>query len=264
MTEFLIGTGGWAYFHVPKVHPLVAYSKAFDFVEANSTFYEIPNLKRVESWHTTVPLGFKFSVRCNQIVTHKFKFEAVPETFEVLEKMVAICKILNSEILHFQTPPTFRPNKANAEIIMNFLSSAKLNSIRPALEVRSTDDMYPSFTKAIQDLNIIHTVDLLKGSFRGWCFGEVKFTDYLRMQLDLLDAKLLDWNFFYWSVNKGEATLRANSKRNRPKQELVSTLYSYPVPVPNKFNGVFYDTGVEKRGLTVFLGEKARVLRGDN
>ncbi len=103
-----------------------------------------------------------------------------------------------------------------------------------------------------------------KDSFRGWCFGEVKLTDYLRMQLDLLDSKLLDWNFFYWSVNKGEATLRANSKRNRPKQELVSTLYSYHVPIPNKFNGAFYDTGVEKRGLTVFLGEKARVLRGNN
>ena len=71
-------------------------------------------------------------------------------------------------------------------------------------------------------------------------------------------------NFFYWTVNKGEATLRANSKKNRPKQKLVSTLYSYPVPVPNKYKGAFYDTGVEKRGLTIFLGEKGRVIRGDN
>jgi len=85
----------------------------------------------------------------------------------------------------------------------------------------------------------------------------------MRMQLDLLDAKLLDWNFFYWTVNKGEGTLRANSTKNRPKQELVSTLHSYSVPIPRKVDRVFYDTGIEKRGLTVFLGEKGKVILGD-
>ena len=163
MTEFLIGAGGWAYFHVPQVHPLVAYSKAYDFVEVNSTFYEIPKLKTVESWRKIVPPGFKFSVRCNQVVIHKFKFKAVPETFEVLEKMVVICKILDAEILHFQTPPSFLPNKANAETIMDFFSSAKLDSIRAALEIRSTSDTEPGFFKIMQDLNIIHAIDLLKG-----------------------------------------------------------------------------------------------------
>ena len=109
----------------------------------------------------------------------------------------------------------------------------------------------------------IHIESDRRGSFRSWCFGEVRLTDYLRMQLDLLDAKLLDWNFFYWSVNKGEGTLRVNSKKNRPKQELVSTLYSYSVPIPKKVEGVIYDTGIEKRGLTIFLGEKGKIIRGD-
>ena len=104
----------------------------------------------------------------------------------------------------------------------------------------------------------------MHGSFRSWCFAEVRLTDYMRMQLDLLDAKLLDWNFFYWTVKKGEGTLRANSKKNRPKQELVSTLHSYTVPIPKeKVEPVFYDTGIDKRGLTVFLGEKGKVVRSD-
>ncbi|MEJ2281892.1 MAG: hypothetical protein P8X97_08340 [Candidatus Bathyarchaeota archaeon] len=110
-------------------------------------------------------------------------------------------------------------------------------------------------------LSNIYLMSDKKGSFRGWCFDEVRSTDYLRMQLDLLDAKLLDWNFFYWTVNKGIATLRANSKKDRPRQKLVSTLYSYEVPVPNKYRGAFYDTGIEKRGSTIFLGEKARIIR---
>ena len=63
LTEFRIGTGGWKYFKIPDIHPLVAYSKAFNFVEVNSTFYEIPEIKMVESWRRLVPHNFVFSVR---------------------------------------------------------------------------------------------------------------------------------------------------------------------------------------------------------
>ena len=109
----------------------------------------------------------------------------------------------------------------------------------------------------------IHIVSDKKVSFRSWCFGEVRFTDYLRMQLDLIDAGLLDYNFFWWTVQQSKATLRTGQKKNRRKQELVSTLYSYSVPIPTKVEGVIYDTGIEKRGLTIFLGEKGRIIRGD-
>ena len=84
------------------------------------------------------------------------------------------------------------------------------------------------------------------------------------MQLDLIDSGILDYNFFWWTVNKSKATLRTNQKKNRPKQELVSTPHSYSVPIPDRFYYAIYDTGVEKRGLTIFLGEKGRVIRGDN
>ena len=40
-----IGAGGWAYFQVPGSDSLTAYSKAFDFVEVNSTFYTTPSIK---------------------------------------------------------------------------------------------------------------------------------------------------------------------------------------------------------------------------
>ena len=103
-----------------------------------------------------------------------------------------------------------------------------------------------------------------KGSFRSWCFGEVKFTDYMRMQLDLLDARILDYNFSYWTMNKGEGTLRGDSKQNRPPQELVSILHSYSVPIPERVKRACYDTGIDKRGLTIFLGEKGRILWGNN
>jgi hypothetical protein len=69
LTDFLIGTGGWAYFKVPDIHPLKAYSRAFNFVEVNSTFYEIPKMERAKSWRRIVPPDFEFSV----LIEPKFK-----------------------------------------------------------------------------------------------------------------------------------------------------------------------------------------------
>jgi len=50
-----IGAGGWAYFKVPGMDSLTAYSKAFDFVEVNSTFYTTPSMEIVRSWRQRVP-----------------------------------------------------------------------------------------------------------------------------------------------------------------------------------------------------------------
>ena len=162
MTKFLIGTGGWAYFQVPNVHPLVAYSRAFNFVEVNSTFYKIPNLKRVESWRRMVPSDFEFSVRCNKELTHNLRFQSVPKAYEIIERMVAICKVLRADLLHFQTPPSVKPSKSNGKIIGDFFSTINLGEIRPVLEIRSQDPMDSSFIEVLRELNIIHSVDLLK------------------------------------------------------------------------------------------------------
>jgi uncharacterized protein YecE (DUF72 family) len=50
VTQYLIGTGGWAYFNAPDRSSLEAYSKVFNFVEVNCTFYEYPEIGRVEHW----------------------------------------------------------------------------------------------------------------------------------------------------------------------------------------------------------------------
>jgi uncharacterized protein YecE (DUF72 family) len=164
LTRYLIGAGGWAYFQVPDVHPLVAYSRAFNFVEVNSTFYEIPNFRLVESWRRVVPPDFEFAVRCNKSLTHKYKFQPTPQAFEVLEKMTTICSTLKAEVLHLQTPPTFQPTKDNVHLIRNFLSATDLKGVRIALETRGVKrSLSPDLVKVMQDHNMIHCVDLSKG-----------------------------------------------------------------------------------------------------
>jgi len=163
LKRFLIGAGGWTYFQVPGLRPLVAYSRAFDFVEVNSTFYEIPSLKLAKSWRNLVPLDFEFAVRCNRALTHKHKFQPISQAFEVLEKMVAICSTLEAEIIHLQTPATFQPTKINAELIRNFFSSTDLKGIRIALEMKSAKEyLNPDLVKMMQDHNMILCVDLSK------------------------------------------------------------------------------------------------------
>ena len=101
-------------------------------------------------------------------------------------------------------------------------------------------------------------------SFHGLCFEPAKWTSYLRMQLDLIDMGLLDYNFFYWAVFKNMGTIRTGFKQNRPAPEIVDFLYSYPVHFPTKIRRVIYDTGLQKRGLTVFIGENGKIVWGDD
>jgi len=161
LVGYLIGTGGWAYFHVPGLRSLAAYSRLFSFVEVNSTFYQIPNLKTVESWRRQVQPDFGFSVRCNKDVTHKYQFQPAEEAFEILGQMVAICEALNAEILHMQTPSSFQPDEENARLLDSFMSSVTLKNVRIALEVRGSNQaLSTDFMRVMQDHNMIHSIDL--------------------------------------------------------------------------------------------------------
>jgi uncharacterized protein YecE (DUF72 family) len=165
LTEYLIGAGGWAYFRVPGVHPLVAYSKAFNFVEVNSTFYQMPSLKEVETWRKLVPPDFQFSVRANRKISHKLNSEPTSEAFGILDAMKRICGALNADILHLLVPASVSPSKTSSQTFQDFLRSANLGGLRLALEIRgtSTSELPPELVKVMQDNNVIHCVDLANG-----------------------------------------------------------------------------------------------------
>ena|SRR5487761_2626232 len=95
-------------------------------------------------------------------------------------------------------------------------------------------------------LSNIFIVSDKPNSFRAYCFTQVDFRTYLKI---LLSINHLCYNFFYWTVFRGKATLRTSGKKNREKQKLVSVLPSYSVPIPKNFDSVIYDTGLEKLGI---------------
>lgn len=161
MGDYLIGTGGWAYFQVPGLRSLIAYSKVFSFVEVNSTFYQIPNLKTVESWRRRVPPDFEFSVRCNRLVSHTHQFRSSQEAFDAFDQTITVCRTLRAEILHVQAPATFEPSNENADVLRSFLASVNLRGVRVAFELREANrNLSSNFVEVMRDYDLVHCVDL--------------------------------------------------------------------------------------------------------
>ena len=162
MTDYLVGTGGWAYFKVPEKPSLKAYSEVFNFVEVNYTFYEYPDRRIVEQWRRTVPGDFTFALRCHQDLTHRIGLKPVDEAYHVLSRMVSYCEILDSPFLVLETPASYVINDEVAEIARDFLSSSTLRGVHFVWEVRAPLTL--AALDLMRDFNIIECVDLSTGS----------------------------------------------------------------------------------------------------
>jgi hypothetical protein len=103
-------------------------------------------------------------------------------------------------------------------------------------------------------LSHIYIASDQEGSYRGWCFSKVSLKTLLSILTDSLD--ILDYSFFYYTVKRRKATLRTDRKKDRPLQQVVSVLPSYSAEFPKVMERVVYDTGLEKRGLSLLLGEQ--------
>lgn len=103
-------------------------------------------------------------------------------------------------------------------------------------------------------LSHIYIVSDVEGSYRAWCFSKVAFETLLAILVDSLD--IIDYSFFYYTVKRRKATLRTNSKRGRPPQKVASVLGSFFAPFPARMERVRYDTGLEKKGITILLGDR--------
>ena len=158
LTEYLVGTGGWAYFKIPGKPSLKAYSAIFNFVEVNYTFFEYPDVRTVERWRRTVPASFTFSVRCHQDLTHRIGLKPVDEAYYVLGKMVAYCGILHAPFLVLETPASYALNQVEVDEARDFLSSANFRGVHLVWEVRAP--MTSHVTELMRNLDVIHCVDL--------------------------------------------------------------------------------------------------------
>lgn len=155
LTEVRVGTGGWSYFHIPGKDRLKVYSRLFDFVEVNSTFYTLPSKGMVSSWRRRVPPTFEFFLRAHRSLTHTYKLKPIDPAINLLEDLLDLCDILGAEILHLLT-------EARLNGFKDLLASLDLRGKRIAWEVRRKPgiSLNPLVVGFMGDLGIIHCTDL--------------------------------------------------------------------------------------------------------
>ena len=123
-----IGTMGWSYnfwannFYPPNTKPenfLQEYSKHFNTLEVNSSFYRVPSTSTIKNWDDQTKSNFLFSIKAPQKITHG---KLAEENSDYLDFFLNNISILGSKLgpILFQFPPRFKSEKFDS--LKNFIS----------------------------------------------------------------------------------------------------------------------------------------------
>lgn len=113
MENVRVGTSGWSYGHwkeifypknLPPSERLSFYTRNFDTVELNSSFYHLPLESTFEKWRAATPYGFVFAVKGSRYVTHIKKLVDVNES---ISRLAARARLLSDKLgpILWQFPP---------------------------------------------------------------------------------------------------------------------------------------------------------------
>lgn len=116
-----VGTQGWSYGHWAGLfYPtgtrsadwLELYSRAFDIVEVDSTFYGAPPPDRFRGWAERTPDGFTFTLKMPGEVTHQARLRDDRLALRFCEDARALGPKLGTILI--QMPPDFGPDQSHA------------------------------------------------------------------------------------------------------------------------------------------------------
>lgn len=136
-----IGTQGWNYdawvgsfYPIDTRHAdfLTVYSRAFETVEVDSTFYAIPPAKTVQGWARRTPDDFIFSLKLPQEITHERRLR---NTDDLVAEFLGVARELGPKLgpVLIQLGPDFGPTELPA--LAQFLPKLP-RDIRFAVEFR--------------------------------------------------------------------------------------------------------------------------------
>ncbi len=85
---------------------LAHYSRTFDLVEVDSTFYAIPQVKVVRNWGAQTPETFRFTLKLPRTLTHEYRLRRGRAT---LEEFCHCARVLETRLaaILIQLPPSF-------------------------------------------------------------------------------------------------------------------------------------------------------------
>lgn len=166
----------------PTSQQLNFYSKAFDAVEINTTFYGPQSPTQVERWAASTPGGFRFCLKTPRRITHDLRLQSPGA--EEMRTFIHSSTVLGQKLGPFlvQLPPSFKPNEiAQLELFLQSLSQDKaLDKIRYAVEFRHASWYQPEI--------VVRLVEILKKYQAAWVS-----TDYEDLPMRIIPTT----DFFY-------------------------------------------------------------------
>ena len=190
MSQLFIGTSGWIYSHwtgifYPEVlpskdydppatlqaHPIHSkketpstrlqyYSKHFNTVEINYSFYRLPRPSTYQNWYNQVPADFIFAVKASRFITHIKRLSGAEEAWKTFLENALYLKEKLGPIL-FQFPSSFQATSENTKRLENFLKLIRENSLsnsrkfaRYAFEFRHKSWCYEKIYKLLKKYNV--------------------------------------------------------------------------------------------------------------
>ena len=130
---------------------LSLYSKVFDCVEIDSTFYRAPSPSMVQQWYSNTAASFVFAPKLPKRITHDQHLEGVSS---YLAHFTATLEQLKEKLGPFviQLPPSFKLSK-HERALANFLAVLNPKS-RYAVEFRHKSWFNPTTEKLLESQNI--------------------------------------------------------------------------------------------------------------
>jgi len=154
-----VGCSGWFYSHwrgifyppheVTTKNWFAYYANVFRTVELNAPFYRWPKPATVRRWKREAPVGFIYTVKVNQLITHERR---MVRTKKLVQSYYEIAPILAEKMgcFLFQFPPSYRYTASRLKSIVTQLDPAHRN----AVEFRHRSWWRESVYRALSDRGI--------------------------------------------------------------------------------------------------------------
>jgi uncharacterized protein YecE (DUF72 family) len=161
----MLGTSGWSYrewigpFYKKGVKSMLsAYTKVFETVEINSTFYRYPTKGMAMGWQRYSPADFVFVAKIPRLITHEKRLDL---NQGVEDDLTRFCELmeplsLNGKLgcLLIQLPPSL---EFNPELVESFFKILPTN-INFAVEFRDLSWMTEETWKLLRKYKVTYTI----------------------------------------------------------------------------------------------------------
>lgn len=127
--RYWIGTSGWVYRHwqgrfyppaLPQAEWFDYYSRHFQTVEINASFYRLPSERTWRSWAERAPHHFCFAVKASRFITHIKQLQDCAGPVELFLRRAVLLGEHCGPIL-YQLPPSFIRDDARLSAFLDLL-----------------------------------------------------------------------------------------------------------------------------------------------